>query len=212
MSLLDVNGLTVRYGEEEVVSGLSFSLESGESLGLVGESGSGKTQTALALLGLLPETASIGGSITVDGTEVVGANNKILNRLRAERVGIVFQDPMQALNPYVPIGAQLNSKEVTTPKLPPPPRMPQKRSGFSSALALTNLPSAVTTSAAMRLSTERPYLRLIHPKPPQLASTSRSSYATDMVPGPFRLPPPCRPPPTSTGAPSPHGGRKNMLW
>ena len=107
MSLLDVNGLTVRYGVEEVVSGLSFSLESGESLGLVGESGSGKTQTALALLGLLPETASIGGSITVDGTEVVGANNKIRNRLRAERVGIVFQDPMQALNPYVPIGAQL---------------------------------------------------------------------------------------------------------
>jgi ABC-type microcin C transport system duplicated ATPase subunit YejF len=107
MSLLDVNGLRIRYGESEVVSGLSFTLESGESLGLVGESGSGKTQTALAILGLLPKTASIEGSIAFDDTEVVGASTRTLNRLRAERVGIVFQDPMQALNPYVPIGAQL---------------------------------------------------------------------------------------------------------
>jgi oligopeptide/dipeptide ABC transporter ATP-binding protein len=72
-----------------------------------GESGSGKTQTALAILGLLPATATIEGSISVAGTEVIGAGKKTLNRLRAEHVGIVFQDPMQALNPYVPIGAQL---------------------------------------------------------------------------------------------------------
>ena len=107
MSLLEVNDLHIRYGESEVVSGLSFGLESGESLGLVGESGSGKTQTALAILGLLPASASVAGSITIDGTEVVAASSRTLNRLRAERVGIVFQDPMQALNPYVPIGAQL---------------------------------------------------------------------------------------------------------
>ena len=73
MSLLAVNGLRIRYGDSEVVSGLSFSVESGESLGLVGESGSGKTQTALAILGLLPATAALEGSITVDGTEVVVA-------------------------------------------------------------------------------------------------------------------------------------------
>jgi oligopeptide/dipeptide ABC transporter ATP-binding protein len=107
MSLLDVNGLCIRYGESEVVSGLSFNLESGESLGLVGESGSGKTQTALAILGLLPASASVVGRIVADGSEVVGADDKTLNRLRAERIGIVFQDPMQALNPYIPIGAQL---------------------------------------------------------------------------------------------------------
>jgi oligopeptide/dipeptide ABC transporter ATP-binding protein len=107
MSLLDVNGLCIRYGDSEVVSGLSFGVGAGESLGLVGESGSGKTQTALAILGLLPATASVEGSITVDRTEVVGADDRALNRLRAEKVGIVFQDPMQALNPYVPIGAQL---------------------------------------------------------------------------------------------------------
>jgi peptide/nickel transport system ATP-binding protein len=107
MSLLDVNGLHVRYGDSEVVSDLSFGVEAGESVGLVGESGSGKTQTALAILGLLPATASLEGSIKVEGTEVVGAADRGLNRLRAEKVGIVFQDPMQALNPYVPIGAQL---------------------------------------------------------------------------------------------------------
>lgn len=107
MSLLDVKGLCIRYDASAVVSGLSFGLESGGSLGLVGESGSGKTQTALAILGLLPRAASVEGNITIDGTEVIGASTATLNRLRAQRVGIVFQDPMQALNPYVSIGAQL---------------------------------------------------------------------------------------------------------
>jgi len=107
MSLLDVKGLSIRYGEARVVSDLSFSVETNESVGLVGESGSGKTQTALAILGLAPRQARIEGSITLDGTEIVGASDAVLNRLRAERVGIVFQDPTQALNPYVPIGMQL---------------------------------------------------------------------------------------------------------
>jgi len=107
MSLLDVSSLTIRYGDDEVVSGLSFSVGTNESVGLVGESGSGKTQTALAILGLVPRQATVSGSIKLGGTEVVGAGDLVLNRLRAERVGIVFQDPMQALNPYVPIGMQI---------------------------------------------------------------------------------------------------------
>ena len=63
MSLLQVDALTVRYGDVAAVSDLSFSIERGESVGLVGESGSGKTQTAMAILGLLSQTAEIDGSI-----------------------------------------------------------------------------------------------------------------------------------------------------
>ena len=107
MSLLDVTGLGIRYAGTDVVTGLSFGVDSGESVGLVGESGSGKTQTALAIMGLLPGKATISGSIAFDGAEIVGAPERQLNRLRAERIGMVFQDPMQALNPYVPIGKQL---------------------------------------------------------------------------------------------------------
>jgi oligopeptide/dipeptide ABC transporter ATP-binding protein len=107
MSLLDVDGLSVRYADAEVVSALSFSVDAGESVGLVGESGSGKTQTALAIMGLLPANAAIDGSIRFDGKEIVGAAERQLDRIRAERIGMVFQDPMQALNPYVPIGKQL---------------------------------------------------------------------------------------------------------
>ena len=107
MSLLEVRDLSIRYADTAAVSGLSFAVDAGESVGLVGESGSGKTQTALAIMGLLPEKASIGGSIAVHGADVVGASERQLDRLRAERVGMVFQDPMQALNPYVPVGKQL---------------------------------------------------------------------------------------------------------
>ena len=107
MSLLDVRGLSIRYGDAEVVSDLSFTVDTNESVGLVGESGSGKTQTALAILGLLPRQATIEGSVKLAGAEIIGASHLVLNRLRAERVGIVFQDPTQALNPYVPIGMQL---------------------------------------------------------------------------------------------------------
>jgi peptide/nickel transport system ATP-binding protein len=107
MSLLDVSELRIRYADAEVVSGISFSVDAGESVGLVGESGSGKSQLALAVMGLLPETAAISGSIVFEGAEIVGARERQLDRLRAERIGMVFQDPMQALNPYVPIGKQL---------------------------------------------------------------------------------------------------------
>ncbi len=107
MSLLEVSGLGIRYGTTEVVAGLSFSVEAGESLGLVGESGSGKTQTALAILGLLPAAATTRGSIRFDGIELLAANEDEMNALRAKRVSIVFQDPLQALNPYLRIGQQI---------------------------------------------------------------------------------------------------------
>jgi oligopeptide/dipeptide ABC transporter ATP-binding protein len=107
MSLLDVNDLNIRYGDQSVLKNVSFSLQAGEAIGLVGESGSGKTQTALAILGLLPRTASVSGSVLLDNTELLGAADQVLDPIRAQRIAMVFQDPAQALNPYVRIGKQL---------------------------------------------------------------------------------------------------------
>ncbi len=109
MSLLEVANLSVSYpgSAQSAVSEMSFSLDRGESLGIVGESGSGKTQTALAILGLLPANARLTGSVCFDGTELAGAEPALLNQFRARRVAMIFQDPMAALNPYVPVGKQL---------------------------------------------------------------------------------------------------------
>ena len=107
MSLLEIKDLAIRYGDQTAVENVSMSLDTAESVGLVGESGSGKSQTALAILGLLPAKARVSGSILFDGTELLGAREVDLNRLRATRIAMVFQDPMQALNPFVTIGAQL---------------------------------------------------------------------------------------------------------
>ncbi|MGI9236875.1 MAG: ABC transporter ATP-binding protein, partial [Woeseiaceae bacterium] len=107
MSLLDVKDLSVHYRNAAVVDNISFSVARGESLGLVGESGSGKSQTALAILGLLPGHARVTGSIRFDGQELLGAGERALNTVRARRIGMVFQDPMQALNPYLRVGRQL---------------------------------------------------------------------------------------------------------
>lgn len=107
MSLLDVSDLTIRYGDETVVDGVDLFIERGESVGLVGESGSGKSQSALAVLGLLPRQAEVRGSIEFDGQQLLGLSDRGLDTIRARRIGIVFQDPMQALNPYLRIGVQL---------------------------------------------------------------------------------------------------------
>lgn len=107
MSLLTVDNLTVRFGSTAVVDDVGFGIERGESLGLVGESGSGKTQTALALMGLTARNGVVSGSVEFDGRQVVGAPQKALRELRARRIGMVFQDPKSALNPYRRIGDQL---------------------------------------------------------------------------------------------------------
>ena len=107
MSLLQVDGLGIHYGGTAAVDGLSFSIEGGEAVGLVGESGSGKTQTALAILGLLPEPARVTGRVLFDGVDVLAASAREQDALRAVGVSIVFQDPSDALNPYRSIGDQL---------------------------------------------------------------------------------------------------------
>jgi len=111
MALLDVENLVVRLptarGMAAAVRGASFSLDRGERLGLVGESGSGKSMTALALLGLLPEGAELAGSIRFDGRELVGLPEDELCRFRGDRIGMVFQEPMTALNPLHTVGRQV---------------------------------------------------------------------------------------------------------
>ena len=107
MTLLEVKNLSVRYGDSVVVDAVSFTVNRGESVGIVGESGSGKSQTALSLLGLLPANATVTGSIQLDGVELANKSDDQLDKVRALRIGIVFQDPMQALNPYLRVGEQL---------------------------------------------------------------------------------------------------------
>ena len=108
MSLLKVNELKINYpGSPPVIDRLNFAIEKGESIGLVGESGSGKTQTALSIMGLLPNNAKASGEILFDGEDILGAPQSKLNQYRTKRMSIVFQDPMSALNPYVRVGEQL---------------------------------------------------------------------------------------------------------
>ncbi len=109
--LLDVRDLRVRLhthrGPVEALRGLSFALARGETLGLIGESGCGKSLTALALMGLLPEGAQVSGSMRLEGRELVGLSERDWCALRGDRVAMVFQEPMTALNPLHPIGAQI---------------------------------------------------------------------------------------------------------
>ncbi|MGJ4885377.1 MULTISPECIES: ABC transporter ATP-binding protein [unclassified Bradyrhizobium] len=109
--LLDVSGLGIRLntsrGSAQAVREVSFTLRRGETLGIVGESGCGKSITALALLGLLPDSAVVSGSITLDGRELVGLGDAEYCKLRGNRISMIFQEPMTALNPMHTIGHQV---------------------------------------------------------------------------------------------------------
>ena len=109
--LLEVSNLaidlTTPLGPQRVVNGGTFALDEGESLGVVGESGSGKTMTALALMGLTPDNARISGSIRFEGRELVGLPEAAMLALRGDRIAMIFQEPMTALNPLHRVGAQV---------------------------------------------------------------------------------------------------------
>ncbi|WP_088285164.1 ABC transporter ATP-binding protein [Ideonella sp. A 288] len=111
MALLEVDRLRVTLrtarGPADALRGVSFSLDRGGTLGLIGESGCGKSITALALMGLLPEGARAEGSVRFDGRELLGLDEAGWCRLRGDRVAMVFQEPMTALNPLHTIGHQV---------------------------------------------------------------------------------------------------------
>jgi peptide/nickel transport system ATP-binding protein len=111
MALLKVHDLSVRLdthrGPALAVRDVSFTLERGQTLGLVGESGCGKSMTAMALMGLLPENAQVGGSIRFDGQELTSKTDAQMCEIRGNRIGMIFQEPMTALNPVHSIGHQV---------------------------------------------------------------------------------------------------------
>jgi peptide/nickel transport system ATP-binding protein len=111
VNLLEVQDLRVtlqtRRGPAEALRGLSFSMARGDTVGLIGESGCGKSLTALALMGLLPEGAKVSGSIRLAGQELTTLDETALCALRGAKLGMVFQEPMTALNPLHTIGRQI---------------------------------------------------------------------------------------------------------
>jgi len=113
MSLLAIEDLRVefdtRHGRVAALDGVSFTLEPGETLGLVGESGCGKSITALSVMGLVPSPPGrvAGGSIRLDGEELVGASPRRLRKLRGGEAAMIFQEPMTSLNPVFTAGRQI---------------------------------------------------------------------------------------------------------
>ena len=111
-NILEVKDLRVVYKTREehvfAVNGVSFELAEGETLGLVGETGAGKTTTALSILQLLPRVAVIpSGSIRYKGKELVGASQNSMQKIRGEKISMIFQDPMTSLNPVLTVGEQI---------------------------------------------------------------------------------------------------------
>jgi peptide/nickel transport system ATP-binding protein len=109
--LLEVSQLRVSLqtprGPADALRGINLQMQRGDTLGLIGESGCGKSMTALALMGLLPEGAQVSGSIRLNGRELVGLPDAAMCALRGDRIGMVFQEPMTALNPLHTVGDQI---------------------------------------------------------------------------------------------------------
>ncbi|MDP2001012.1 MAG: ATP-binding cassette domain-containing protein [Rhodoferax sp.] len=111
MALIEVKNLSVQFqtpdGLVTAVNDISFSLNRGQTLGIVGESGSGKSQTVLAMMGLLASNGRATGQAMFDGQDLLALPPKDLNRVRGNRVAMIFQDPMTSLNPYLTVERQM---------------------------------------------------------------------------------------------------------
>ncbi|WP_169795295.1 ABC transporter ATP-binding protein [Streptomyces chattanoogensis] len=109
--VLAVSDLTVSFpseaGEVQAVRGVSYAVRPGEVLGIVGESGSGKSVSSMAVLGLLPESAEVTGSVKLAGRELLGLGDAAMSKIRGKDIGMVFQDPLSALTPVYTVGNQI---------------------------------------------------------------------------------------------------------
>ncbi|MDV7103630.1 ABC transporter ATP-binding protein [Vibrio sp. TH_r3] len=110
--MLDIKDLRVTFNNDngqqvEVVHGINVSLAKGETLGIVGESGSGKSVLSLATIGLLPKTAQASGQILFNGEDILSKSEQQMCALRGSKIGMIFQEPMTALNPAMKIGSQI---------------------------------------------------------------------------------------------------------
>ena len=109
--MLEVNNLTTRFttmdGVVSAVNDVSFSMEKGETLGIVGESGSGKSQLVLSIIDLLASNGKSEGSIKLDDRELIGLPVPEMNRIRGNKIAMIFQDPMTCLNGYLTIARQM---------------------------------------------------------------------------------------------------------
>ena len=110
-SVLEVTDLRTTFatpeGEVKAVGGVDFTINKGETLGVVGESGSGKSQIFMSIMGLLARNGRAQGSVKFQGAEILGLPVKDLNRVRGEKMAMIFQDPMTSLNPYLSVRRQM---------------------------------------------------------------------------------------------------------
>ena len=110
-ALLEVTDLNVTFETDEVrvpaVRGTSYHIDPGDVVAIVGESGSGKTTAAMAVVGLLPDHATVSGSVRLHGKELLGLSDEEMSRVRGKAIGTVFQDPMSALTPVYSVGDQI---------------------------------------------------------------------------------------------------------
>ena len=105
--LLSLSGLTVRIGAATPVAGIDLRVDAGEVLGIVGESGSGKSLSLRAILRLLPAAAEVSGQVSWQGRDLLAMPQEQLRRIRGREIAMIFQEPMTALNPVLPIGLQI---------------------------------------------------------------------------------------------------------
>ena len=112
MSILEVKDLSVGFRQDgkitQAVRGVSFTVDRGETVALVGESGSGKSVTALSTVALLGDSAEVSGSVTYDGQQMIGADKKLLRKVRGNDISFIFQEPMTSLNPLHTLERQIS--------------------------------------------------------------------------------------------------------
>jgi peptide/nickel transport system ATP-binding protein len=106
-ALLKIENLSISFGQSKAVEDVSFQIREGETLGLVGESGSGKSATSLAILRLLPQVARVTGHIGFGGYNLLTLSEPEMRRRRGREIAMIFQEPMTALNPVMPVGTQI---------------------------------------------------------------------------------------------------------